>query len=203
MAPLENKENVKLFSRKYENLGGPIGQKLVLLFLKSMTGLIPKDIRHTVELGCGPGESTRHIHKARPDIILEASDIDPDLVALTKQKIPHITTRVESIYDTGRETESTDLVCALEIFEHLDDPHKALTEVHRITKKYALISVPREPLWRILNICRGAHLKDFGNTPGHVNHWSTGEIKKFVSPLFDIIEVRNPIPWTILLLRKK
>ena len=32
--------------------------------------------------------------------------------------------------------------------------------------------MPREPLWRGLNMARGAYLKDLGNTPGHVNHWS-------------------------------
>ena len=35
-----------------------------------------------------------------------------------------------------------------------------------------LVSVPREPLWRGLNMARGAYMRDLGNTPGHVNHWS-------------------------------
>ena len=37
---------------------------------------------------------------------------------------------------------------------------------------YLLVCVPREPLWRGLNMARGAYLKDLGNTPGHLNHWS-------------------------------
>ena len=39
-------------------------------------------------------------------------------------------------------------------------------------RRHLLVSVPREPLWRGLNMARGAYLKDLGNTPGHVNHWS-------------------------------
>ena len=37
---------------------------------------------------------------------------------------------------------------------------------------HLLVSVPREPLWRALNVARGAYLRELGNTPGHVNHWS-------------------------------
>ena len=41
---------------------------------------------------------------------------------------------------------------------------------------------PREPLWRGLNIARGAYLKDLGNTPGHLNHWSKRGFVALLSP---------------------
>ena len=47
-----------------------------------------------------------------------------------------------------------------------------MAEMARVARRHLLVSVPREPLWRGLNVARGAYLSDLGNTPGHVNHWS-------------------------------
>jgi hypothetical protein len=42
----------------------------------------------------------------------------------------------------------------------------------RCAERHLLVSVPREPLWRMLNMARGAYWPALGNTPGHLNHWS-------------------------------
>ena len=41
---------------------------------------------------------------------------------------------------------------------------------------FILLSVPKEPIWRICNMARGKYWKDLGNTPGHIQHWTK---KKF------------------------
>jgi len=61
--------------------------------------------------------------------------------------------------------------------------------------------VPREPIWRILNIARGKYIGDLGNTPGHVNHWSRRGFIDLLSRRFDVVEVRSPLPWTMALCR--
>ncbi len=96
-----------------------------------------------------------------------------------------------------------DLVLALEVLEHLDEPNKALSELQRVTNKYAIISVPNEPLWRILNMARGAYWSDWGNTYGHVNNWSPRAFKKLLETKFNIIQSSYPIPWQIYLCKKK
>jgi hypothetical protein len=63
--------------------------------------------------------------------------------------------------------------------------------------------VPREPIWRLLNMMRGKYIGSLGNTPGHLQHWSTSEFRKFVAPVFNVVEVRTPLPWTILLMQRK
>jgi len=65
-------------------------------------------------------------------------------------------------------SQSYDLTIACEVLEHLEDPGQALTEIDRVTKQSVLISVPQEPMWRILNMARGKYWSDLGNTPGHV-----------------------------------
>ena len=42
----------------------------------------------------------------------------------------------------------------------------------RVARRWLLVSVPHEPLWRALNVARGAYLRELGNTPGHLNHWT-------------------------------
>ena len=61
---------------------------------------------------------------------------------------------------------------AMEVLEHVPDPGAVLAEMARVASRWILVSVPREPLWRMLNMARGAYLRDLGNTPGHLNHWS-------------------------------
>ena len=75
-----------------------------------------------------------------------------------------------------------DLVIACEVLEHIMYPAKVLAEAKRLSRRYAIFSVPREPIWRVLNVARGRYLADLGNTPGHINHWST---QSFVNQVGD------------------
>ena len=71
----------------------------------------------------------------------------------------------------------------------------------RVASRHVLVSVPREPLWRMLNMLRGAYVRQLGNTPGHVNHWSKPAFCDFANKHGQIAAVRSPFPWTMLLVR--
>lgn len=92
---------------------------------------------------------------------------------------------------------SVDLVVGLEMLEHVPDPDRALREIARVSKT-AVLSVPREPIWRTGNMARGRYLRDLGNTPGHVNHWSAKGFERFVAKRFDVTETARPLPWTMV-----
>ena len=64
------------------------------------------------------------------------------------------------------------MATAIEVLEHVPDPEATVAEMARVARRWLLVSVPREPLWRGLNMARGAYWRALGNTPGHVNHWS-------------------------------
>ena len=74
-------------------------------------------------------------------------------------------------------------------------------EMARCAERYLLVSVPREPLWRGLNMARGAYLAQLGNTPGHLNHWSRRSFARLLSRFGQVVELRSPFPWTMLLVR--
>ncbi len=94
-----------------------------------------------------------------------------------------------------------DVATAIEVLEHVPDPAHTVAEMARCASRWLLVSVPREPLWRGLNMARGAYLKDLGNTPGHVNHWSKRSFVQLLSEHGEVVQARTPFPWTMLLVR--
>jgi SAM-dependent methyltransferase len=94
-----------------------------------------------------------------------------------------------------------ELASAIEVLEHLPDPEHTLSEMARCAARHLLVSVPREPLWRLLNMARGAYWPALGNTPGHLNHWSERSFVELLSRHGEVVEVRSPFPWTMLLVR--
>ncbi|WP_051220673.1 class I SAM-dependent methyltransferase [Flavobacterium filum] len=187
------------FAGKYEN-NGFIAKTLVENYFKSVKNLLQKtsSIQNAHEIGAGEGRSTSILKKLVKNI--SASEFVEELVNKAKINNPDITIFQESVYELQSEENSVDLIFLLEVLEHLDYPEKALQEIKRVSKKYLILGVPREPLWCFLNMCRFKYLKDFGNTPGHLNHWSKKKIIKLVEKEFGkVIAVESPLPWTILL----
>ena len=52
-----------------------------------------------------------------------------------------------------------------------------------------------------MNMARGAYIKELGNTPGHLNHWSREAFVELLSATATVEEARSPFPWTMLLVR--
>jgi 2-polyprenyl-3-methyl-5-hydroxy-6-metoxy-1,4-benzoquinol methylase len=92
-----------------------------------------------------------------------------------------------------------DMAAAIEVLEHVPDPDHTVAEMARVAQRHMLVSVPREPMWRALNMARGAYLRDLGNTPGHVNHWSRSAFVGMLERHGMVREVRSPFPWTMVL----
>ncbi len=195
---MHEKNSIIQFTDKYTKSGN-IGDLLVQNFFKTISKISPYDVANVLEVGCGAGYSMQHLCKFfGPSVVYSACDIDPELVTLTKQKNPAVECMTASIYELPYPDHSFDIVVCLEVLEHLEYPDKALAELARVSKKYIVASTPHEPLWRVLNMVRGKYWSDLGNTPGHINHWSSKGLRKLIEKYFDIIEIRNPIPWTII-----
>src|SRR5690606_5085855 len=96
-----------------------------------------------------------------------------------------------------------DMVAACEVLEHLERPEEGMKRLATVCRKYCLLSVPNEPVFRSLNFCAGKYVSRFGNSPGHLNHWSSREFSLLVSKYFAIEKVLKPLPWTIVLARSK
>jgi 2-polyprenyl-3-methyl-5-hydroxy-6-metoxy-1,4-benzoquinol methylase len=96
---------------------------------------------------------------------------------------------------------SFDLAAAIEVLEHVPDPERTVAEMARTAARHLLVSVPREPLWRALNVARGAYVRQLGNTPGHVNHWSKAGFIRMLERHGEVVEACSPFPWTMVLMQ--
>ncbi len=72
------------------------------------------------------------------------------------------------------------MVVTSEVLEHMEDPERALGQLLGVCGGYLLVTVPNEPIWRILNMARGKYWRRLGNTPGHVQHWNKRTLRKLI-----------------------
>jgi len=200
---LKAKPEEEDFLGKY-NDEGTIATYLVNSYFKSVKKLLKKidSVNSAHEIGIGEGISTKRLKEMVPNI--SGSEFVEKLAKKAQINNSDLKIFQESAYELKYEENSVDLVFLLEVLEHLDYPELALQEIKRISKSYLIIGVPNEPLWRFLNLCRFKYVKDFGNTPGHLNHWSKKTLIKLVEKEYGkVIDAESPIPWTILLAKKE
>lgn len=192
------------FTGKYESAGAAANWLIGRFFdgVRDLVGRLPSPPRTVLEVGCGAGFSTQRLRPIVPSgARFVASEFGARLAAAAAVRNPSVPIGRESVYSLARADRSFDLVLLLEVLEHLDAPAAALAELARVCRGHVVLSTPREPLWCALNMARGKYLADWGNTPGHVNHWTTRGLMRAVEPWFEVVERRTPIPWSILLLR--
>ncbi|MHB8656910.1 MAG: class I SAM-dependent methyltransferase [Solirubrobacteraceae bacterium] len=184
--------------------GNPFVRRLMEGFEATLDGLLLRaGPRSVLDVGCGEGVVTeRWARRLSPGrvvgIDLEDAKLRAQWGARSAENLEFVATSGERLPFADEEF---DLVSAIEALEHIPHAGMMLTEMARVARSHLLVSVPREPLWRALNVARGAYLPQFGNTPGHVNHWSRRSFVRQLSEYGEVLEARSPFPWTMLLLR--
>lgn len=196
------------FRGKYES--GKTGDLLLNRYFGAVESLLKTSglkKGHSIEIGCGEGLSTVKLTAMLPKkVTIEASEYVKHQIPFAKKNNPGIKITEESAYELKHADNKFDLVFLLEVLEHLDFPSKALQEIKRVLKPggYLIIGVPREPIWRGLNMARGKYWNDLGNTPGHLNHWSSKSLKQLLATQFgEVVAIQKPLPWTLLLVKNK
>ena len=197
-APHEPANVVGNYYDKYASKN-PVERALMGAFLRAVTGFYAQVAPATVlEVGCGEGHLAHHLVTSGPrPMRFVACDIE--LTAARTDLDGLIELRQASVYALPWGDASFDLVLCCEVLEHLHDPDRGLAEVARVARRAAIVSTPREPLWRAMNLMRGKYVRDLGNTPGHVQHFGRRDLRALVETRLRVVGVRSPIPWTVLL----
>jgi len=199
------KENGIVIGNTFDkyNSGNPIIQKLMKGYETSLNELVsianPLSIH---EVGCGEGYwSLKWLESGIQTVGSDFSEIIIELAqknAVDRNLSPSNFT-VRDIYELKENGDTANLVVCCNVLEHLEYPMEALQVLRRISNPYLIICVPKEPVWRFLNVIRGKYLFSLGNTPGHIQHWSERGIINLVSEYFNIVKVNTPFPWTMIL----
>jgi 2-polyprenyl-3-methyl-5-hydroxy-6-metoxy-1,4-benzoquinol methylase len=190
----------------YDKYGtsNPIARRLMAGFMDQLDELVERTgATEAHEVGCGEGELA--IRLARRGIRVRGTDAFPQVLEEARERariagveIDFEATPVEQLEPARHGAE---LIVCCEVLEHLQDPRRALEVLAGLARPWLIASVPREPLWRALNLARLSYVGDLGNTPGHLNHWSKRDFVRFLSYRFEVVQVRNPTPWTMALCR--
>jgi SAM-dependent methyltransferase len=176
----------------------PIEQKMMAGFFDALDRMLDRLHPTTVvEIGAGEGRITERLVARFPNATVVGLDLPDTNLAEEWDSIdvPMFfgdATRMPFVDD------SIDLVVGLEVLEHVPSPERALAEIARVCRDTAVLSVPREPIWRAGNVARGRYVSDLGNTPGHVNHWSATAFTRFVGGRLHVTEIAKPLPWTMV-----
>jgi SAM-dependent methyltransferase len=182
----------------------PVSRILIRRFVDRVRALVERTpFALAADVGCGEGVLLGRLGNVWADRPVVAVDIDPREVCLARANAPVVLPTVASAYALPFRAASFDLVICSEVLEHLDRPAAAIDELWRIARTTVVLSVPNEPLWRMLNLARGAYLRALGNTPGHVNHWTPRGFVRSVERRFHVEAVVSSLPWTIVLGRRK
>ncbi|MCL4354005.1 class I SAM-dependent methyltransferase [Patescibacteria group bacterium] len=155
-------------------------------------------IESVLDAGCGEGFTLNKLRESRIGKTHEGIDYSKEAISLGKKVYPDLHISQGNIYDLKYKSNSFDLVICSEVLEHLEDPQKALKELVRVSKKYIVLSVPNEPWFYLSNYTQ------WGKDIGHINKWTRGGFRKFVSrnSNLKILSLKTPFPWVVVFSEK-
>jgi SAM-dependent methyltransferase len=180
--------------------GNPAIRFLTMRFLRTLHGLLDEIQAETpearvLEVGCGEGEIAGLLHARWGEVTgldLPDAGLRADWAGVAGPRFLHADAEQLPFPD-----DHFDVVVAVEVLEHLRDPAQGLAEMARVSRRHLVLSVPREPIFRLGNLFTGRHVRALGNTPGHLNHWGTTAFLRFVGRVGFVRRHARPLPWTI------
>jgi len=190
----------------YDKYGSsnPVVRRLMAGFERDLDELLGLAAPSSVlDVGCGEGVLVHRWAQRLGEARMVGIDLQEESIQAgwAQHQAPNLEYRVMEAANLPFETGEFELASAIEVLEHLPDPEHTLAEMARCAARHLLVSVPREPLWRMLNMARGAYWSALGNTPGHLNHWSRRSFVSLLARHGEVVQVRSPFPWTMLLVR--
>jgi 2-polyprenyl-3-methyl-5-hydroxy-6-metoxy-1,4-benzoquinol methylase len=178
----------------------PLMKLAIAGFLDDVSSIIaPIGAKDVLDLACGEG----FVSGSLASHGLVGMDISRSALDIARKNSPGAAFACGDICGTPFKPESFDLVVALEVLEHLKEPEKAIIEVGRLSRRYCLFSVPREPYFRAMDLLRGKNITRLGNDVEHLHNWTYNEFVRLISRYYDIVDVKKPFPWTMILCEKK
>jgi 2-polyprenyl-3-methyl-5-hydroxy-6-metoxy-1,4-benzoquinol methylase len=186
-------------NRQKHESKNPLQRALIGHFHRQLTELVraraPSEI---LEVGCGEGFVLSALREAGVSCPMHGIDFSESAIAEAQRRVPDATFSVEDANTLANDGRRYDLVLMIEVLEHLPDPQRMLSLLERLAKRHVVLSVPWEPFFRGLNFLRGKHIRELGNDPEHIQHWSRREFARLAGSHFEVREKPIVFPWTLV-----
>ena len=154
-------------------------QKHLELYLDKMYRcLVSTGARQVLDAGCGEGIVYRAMRERGWTGEWTGFDYSEEAIVFARQASPEAEWRQASAYEIPFAANSFELIFSSQVLEHLPDPQTPLKEYARVARRYLLLSVPLEPVFRTLT--RISVMTKLGQDPGHVNFWTPAAFRRFV-----------------------
>lgn len=173
-------------------------------FLEKLLVMVRKSgAENILDVGSGEGLVDFFITRNERNIELYGGDYDLEVLHLS-QAINPVSSYIG--LDAGSlpfASESFDLVMMNEVLEHLEDYDATVSEAARVSKKYAIFSVPEWPFYQAANFLILKNLKTWGEHPDHVAQFTRKSLKDKLKGSFrGGVEISRSFPWIIALAQK-
>ena len=127
--------------------------------------------KNILDVGCGEGITLEKIIRRFPDRNVLGIDYEEEKVEVCREH--HLPAHQGSAYSLELEDRSWDCCLLLEVIEHLEEPEKALREIHRILRKGGLLLLifPHDWLFKAARL-GFLKFKEAFAPSGHVKQWT-------------------------------
>ncbi len=177
--------------------------RFISSFLEMLKICNDDKLNKILDAGTGEGILNHIIGEEFKHIEIIGLDISIDNLNIAKQIVDDNLIN-GTLYSLPFREDSFDLVISMEVLEHLEKPELAIKNIKRTTRKFAILSVPNDTYFRMANILRGKNISEFGNGPGHIQHFTTGSFKNMIEKHFEILMVKKPAQlWIMCLVMKR
>lgn len=184
--------------KKYNNKN-PLMSIVISRFLRQVKLLTESLGRDDIlDVGCGEGFVINFLKNKN----IIGLDISEGALTIAKIKNPENRFLIGDIHNLPFRKDDFGIVIVTEVLEHIVKPEKAIDEIKRVSKRYCIFSVPNEPYFRLMDLLRGENISRFGNDIGHIQNWSSIEFIELLEKYFNLLEVKKPFPWTLVLCEK-
>lgn len=104
-----------------------------------------------LEIGCGTGYVMSEIHQTHQNVAMSGADIFVEGIAYAQSRVPESEFYLMDVCNIPFDAEF-DVIGAFDVFEHIEDDEKALSEIYRALKPNGvmILTVPQHPwIWSI------------------------------------------------------
>jgi len=128
-----------------------------------------------LDVGCGEGITLEKLLQKFPDRHVEGIDFSPEKVSICEQR--RLPARKGNACELEFADDSMDCCLFLEVVEHLVDPLKALSEIHRVLREGGLLLLifPHDLVFRFARLGFLKFREAFAPS-GHVRQWTPAEM---------------------------